>query len=117
MLSPPTIAPSKNVNQPHIAQRDVVSDSVRELVPLIRPPVVVEAFALLLLIGFLAKSGNVKLLVFGVTGLVGVNVLHVVSQMRPSSVTAVRSSCLVILMFAVALKRPNTRLALFSLAL
>lgn len=111
------IEPLQNVNQPIIVHLDVISDSARELVPLIKLQVVVEAFALLLLIGFLAKFEIVQLLVSGVSILVGLNVLHVVSLMSMSSVMLPGSSCLVILMFAVALRRPRTSLVLFSLAL
>jgi ABC-type transporter Mla MlaB component len=109
--------PLKNVNQPSIVQLDVISDSARELVPLITPPVAVEAFALLLLIGFLARFAIVQLLVSGVNILVGVNVLHVVSLMSMSGVMRPESSCLVLLMFVVVLKRPRVSLVLSSLAL
>lgn len=117
VLSRSMIEPLQNVNHPSIVHLDVISDSARELVPLIRLQVVVEAFALLLLIGFLAKFEIVQLLVSGVSILVGLNVLHVVSLMPMSSVMLPGSSCLVLLMFVVALKRPRTSLVLFSLAL
>jgi hypothetical protein len=89
----------------------VVSVSAYE--PVISPNnrAVAVAFALSLLIGFLALSRNARHLVSGVTTVVGVNANRVVSPVLKNYATDLENSCLEIPLFAAVPRRLSTSLA------
>jgi hypothetical protein len=87
--------------------------SVSAYDPVISPynPLVEVAFALSLLIGFLALSRNVKHLVSGVTIVAGVNAIRAVCPVLTLCATDPENSCLEIPLFVVAPRRLSTSLA------
>jgi hypothetical protein len=95
----------------------VVSVSVSEPVLSKHNLLVVVAFVLPLLIGFLANLRNVKHLVSGASTVVGVNALHVVFLMLASHTTDLQSFCLEIPLFVAVMNAFSTSLVLWFHAL